>query len=58
MCERGTGRQEGEERAHKRERVKEGGPEFTHSDVICSSCFHTEGVLRRLVSILLSGICF
>lgn len=27
-------------------RGKEGGHRFTHSVVICSSCFHTGGILR------------
>lgn len=50
-CERGRGRQRDRWRAHERERVKEGGPRFTHSVVICSSCFHTGGILRLLLSI-------
>lgn len=53
-CVRGS--QGGRQRAHERERVKAEGPRFTHSFVICSSCFHTGGILRLLVSISLSGI--
>lgn len=54
MCERGRGRQGGGQTAHKTKRVKEGGPGLL-SVVICSSCSHTGGILRLLVSISLSG---
>lgn len=47
---------EGRRSAYERERVKEGGPQFTHSVVIDSSCFHSRGILRLFVSILSSGI--
>lgn len=52
MCERGRAA----EGAHESGGAAEGGPGFTHSVVICSSCFHTGGILRLLVSISLSGV--
>lgn len=60
---KGTGHRAGEEEGAAAgdgelaigERAKQGGPGFTHSVVICSSCFHT-GVSSQTVSTSLSGI--